>query len=107
MPDPSDLCPRCGATGEYCKSGLFEDVGFGPVCCEDCSHRDCHVCEFPGAVVLMEMSMIGEPERSRNQLCRGCAEALFDWIQQRRAAVIEKGNQEVADMRRMLGIDGA
>lgn len=32
-------CPRCGASADTCRAGTFEDVGFGPVCCENCPHR--------------------------------------------------------------------
>jgi hypothetical protein len=46
----SDRCTRCNATAWECAT-QFEDVGFGPMCCEDCSHLDASVVAVkrPGA----------------------------------------------------------
>lgn len=37
-PDSPWKCRRCGSTPSECAT--FEDVGFGPQCCEGCSHAD-------------------------------------------------------------------
>ena len=45
-PDPSSArCTRCNVTALECAT-QFEDVGFGPMCCEDCSHRVTDIAEL-------------------------------------------------------------
>lgn len=56
-----DRCTRCCRTTQECAT-QFEDVGFGPMCCEDCSHLPADVSP-PGRCAGTGVPVNGPPEK--------------------------------------------